>query len=594
MIKKIINRKIIIILILLTLVSFTTVKVASTNSLNLKVSRPEYTEEFKAWLELSDEEKQKVLMPKMFVSSKKDNSKTYIFGNAHNVLKKIDVLQSSSQKSFRLIDYIPENLTIKNQKDTKTCWAFSSIAALETTLAMQNYKNSKPVKVYDFSERHMEYSTVRSYFLNGKLNLMGFTRDIKNGGNFYMAMAYLTNGLGAINEPDMPFENNMNYIDISNIENKTVQTTVKDIKEFPDLTDTNRLEMIGLIKHHIENYGAVSASCFNADIDSPYFNNSTGALYVNIANNMCDHAIALVGWNDNYSKDNFNEDYRPSSNGAWIAKNSWGERLEYTITQLRQKFFNALQDELIGEGILSPNQIPAESIIQALKEAYGESKVTTSEDGTKVYVEIGDKGFIYVSYEDLHIYNLLMGIQNASDSKEYDNIYQNDYLGPENAITVKTNENVYVANVFTRDNTNETESLTAVNAYSFEGGQYELYINPNGSDKSLSSLQKVEFKEGSTCQVEQGYHVLELKNPIHLSGNSFTVVLKTDEKNIPVESKIEKVPYWRNAIVNPGESFFSTESAILQNVWQDLAEGEDEEHKRKCMYKGIYKEYKFE
>lgn len=36
------------------------------------------------------------------------------------------------------------------------------------------------------------------------------------------------------------------------------------------------------------------------------------------------HAIIIVGWDDNYPKENFPEDCRPSENGAWIAQNSWG------------------------------------------------------------------------------------------------------------------------------------------------------------------------------------------------------------------------------------------------------------------------------
>ena len=30
----------------------------------------------------------------------------------------------------------------------------------------------------------------------------------------------------------------------------------------------------------------------------------------------------MVGWDDNYSKDNFR--YKPANNGAWLVKGSWG------------------------------------------------------------------------------------------------------------------------------------------------------------------------------------------------------------------------------------------------------------------------------
>jgi hypothetical protein len=35
--------------------------------------------------------------------------------------------------------------------------------------------------------------------------------------------------------------------------------------------------------------------------------------------------ITIVGWDDNYSRENFLQNYRPSSNGAWLVKNSWSE-----------------------------------------------------------------------------------------------------------------------------------------------------------------------------------------------------------------------------------------------------------------------------
>lgn len=37
------------------------------------------------------------------------------------------------------------------------------------------------------------------------------------------------------------------------------------------------------------------------------------------------HVVVIVGWDDNYSKDNFNPLMRPENNGAWLCKNSYGE-----------------------------------------------------------------------------------------------------------------------------------------------------------------------------------------------------------------------------------------------------------------------------
>lgn len=37
------------------------------------------------------------------------------------------------------------------------------------------------------------------------------------------------------------------------------------------------------------------------------------------------HSVAIIGWDDNYSRENFPEEIRPSSNGAYLIQNSWGE-----------------------------------------------------------------------------------------------------------------------------------------------------------------------------------------------------------------------------------------------------------------------------
>ena len=37
----------------------------------------------------------------------------------------------------------------------------------------------------------------------------------------------------------------------------------------------------------------------------------------------------IVGWDDNYSRDNFATTTKPSNNGAWLIRNSWGDYFDY-------------------------------------------------------------------------------------------------------------------------------------------------------------------------------------------------------------------------------------------------------------------------
>ena len=73
------------------------------------------------------------------------------------------------------------------------------------------------------------------------------------------------------------------------------------------------------VKTMLKAYGACAASYYH---DNYYYNSSTGAYYKPYGTSS-NHEITIVGWDDNYSKNNFGY-YKPSSNGAWLVKNSWG------------------------------------------------------------------------------------------------------------------------------------------------------------------------------------------------------------------------------------------------------------------------------
>ena len=59
--------------------------------------------------------------------------------------------------------------------------------------------------------------------------------------------------------------------------------------------------------------------------DDVYINVKTYAQYTNTQDAGANHAVTIVGWDDNYSVDNFLEDKQPPADGAWIVRNSWGE-----------------------------------------------------------------------------------------------------------------------------------------------------------------------------------------------------------------------------------------------------------------------------
>lgn len=217
-------KKLAVILLLFILILFSSRGILANSTTDL-IYPEEYSEEYKRWLELPEEERQNTIMPRPYeIKPSKIEYK--------NPLYLTRMLGSSLDSRYSLKDTIPDNLTIRNQQQTGSCWAFAALSALETNLALYNYKNNiNESKVYDFSERHMEYATSRM-FANDIENPVGYNRNVGSGGNGYLAESYLTNGTGAIPESEMPFENNENTINISEIQNKTVSSQVYDTIEF--------------------------------------------------------------------------------------------------------------------------------------------------------------------------------------------------------------------------------------------------------------------------------------------------------------------------------------------------------------------------
>lgn len=177
---------------------------------------------------------------------------------------------------------------VKDQGSHGTCWAFATYGSLESTLL--------PEETWDFSE-------------NNLVNTHGFDWGTDYGGNMDMATAYLVRWDGPIDELDDP------YFSYSSPVNVQVQKNVQEVLFIPErggpLDNDN-------LKWAIQNYGGIYSSMY---WDSAAFNSQTAGYYYS-GSFGSNHAITLVGWDDNYDASSFSTN--PPGNGAFIAKNSWG------------------------------------------------------------------------------------------------------------------------------------------------------------------------------------------------------------------------------------------------------------------------------
>ncbi len=179
--------------------------------------------------------------------------------------------------------------SVKNQSGYGTCWAFPSYGSLESCLL--------PSEIWDFSENNM-------------VNLHGFDLGFDNGGNYFMSTAYLTRWSGPIREKDDIYPNPggspLGLPVVKHIQN------VQFLPERGGALDNNT------IKQAIMNYGEVYTTFY---YNSTYYN-STYYTYYYSGNANSNHAVTIVGWDDNFNKNRFSSP--PPGNGAFILKNSWG------------------------------------------------------------------------------------------------------------------------------------------------------------------------------------------------------------------------------------------------------------------------------
>ena len=198
--------------------------------------------------------------------------------------------------SFDLRDY---NWTspVRNQGNMGSCWTFGNIGALES--ALLRYANITA----DFSENNMQ-NTMLKYSKYG-------STFIYEGGTSYDAVAYLSNWLGV--SPSV-YDT---YDQLGKI--SQLIETPEDIRVY-DVLVIPKNSSIDLIKEGIINYGALAIS-YRAEHTQAYFNTSTSAQYY-YGNQSSNHRVCVVGWDDNYSRDNFVTP--PPGDGAFIIKNSWG------------------------------------------------------------------------------------------------------------------------------------------------------------------------------------------------------------------------------------------------------------------------------
>ena len=223
--------------------------------------------------------------------------------------------------------------SIKNQYKDGGCRSFASLAALESHIKIKDGVE------LDLSENNMEMR--HGFYFMGKKTREGRNRE--------SAIPYLINGLGPILEADDPYTpmqgadgKPSEYLTRTQVDTLPVISNKPRARlvmgfQFLKKVDTQHLtseedEKLVQIKTAIKKHGAVVSNIYmthDGNGTFPYSNAAyyTPAKYAYYADvndskyaNGANHAITIVGWDDNFSKDNFTT--KPPIDGAWIVKDA--------------------------------------------------------------------------------------------------------------------------------------------------------------------------------------------------------------------------------------------------------------------------------
>ena len=199
--------------------------------------------------------------------------------------------------------YKTDTTPIKDQGDHGTCWSFSAMGTLEAFLGVDGKGKQ------DLAENHLVWFTTLTH---SKGN--GWLMDgIEMGGWSMMGAGYHMSWQGAKYEKDFPYDPTANNTYPTNWYSGETPYHVTGLMYVKNDINT--------VKTAIMRYGAVGAS-YNSGYG--YNDNMTAYYSGEETYYFAGHAITIIGWDDNFSRNNFSSSNRPPYDGAWLIKNSWG------------------------------------------------------------------------------------------------------------------------------------------------------------------------------------------------------------------------------------------------------------------------------
>jgi len=388
---------------------------------------------------------------------------------------------------------------VKNQNPYGTCWAHAAIAACESNYLIRSKKgnfsgslgNSKTLNLSEMYLAWFAYANPdsgKSFGLNNKNSSL--KKILNQGGNETKSTAILTR-IGIVQESSMPYGKSVsknakpgNYKRVLRVKEATFSA--------PSLSSK---EQDKIIKQLVMDKGAVLISYHE---DSKFYNKKTNSYY-RAGSDSTNHMVAIVGWNDNYPRENFGRN-KPKHNGAWLIRNSWGTNW-------------------------------------------------------------GAGGYFWLSYEQYRYSGTAYTVEPVKEKLNYYGYDDLGWLKSVNVNGKRTSYAANVFKVKNSDESlSEVGFYTTDNGAKYTVSIYN-YGSSKPSAKNLTESRKPVATKSGTMDIA-GYHTIKFDGIYLEEGDYFSVVLKvyTPSYNYPVAIEKYYKNYAENVVVNSGESYFSSDN----------------------------------
>lgn len=453
--------KVLLILNLLFALLIPQIVIYATDKQEENADYENYSEAYKQYLQLSDEEKAKIdVIPRKYdvpldtiyentTEVKEEEKLTNLFGLFAKTYRVASNAESLPDK-FDLRDKI--NIYVRNQQSYGLCWDFASTKCLETYLALNNCGE------YDFSELHVDY------LMSSEFNE---TRELHSGGNFKDYKEYVQSGYGPVLEEECPYNKIYTTDEFEYLVGLKPKAYILDTKSFPTIDKINQnyseedLKLFrDTVKKHIMENGSVYTMLSTQETIT-YGDKNIYSTFQSFSRDP--HAMSVIGWDDNYSKDNFKDQNgkSPKHDGAYIVVNSWGESYndkgflyvsydDYWIEMSMEGITKATTDvnelnNIEHENLYKKIKFEDENLYNAIKEILGR-KIFYSDDSSKT-IYIKEEIISKLLKLDLHEKNItdLSGIENFTSLQEL-NLSHNNISNIDNIIELTKKQTTYSLN----------------------------------------------------------------------------------------------------------------------------------------------------